>query len=437
MRVPTSWCSCQTLPVSVKVRSVSFGGSLFTNSFAGGSSEVQFVQQSNDTSCLETASTNATEREFTFTVSGVAQQCNRGFELSWSGQESAGPYNFTVIPLDQKFFPYDVVIEDRVHSLSDWQLNMTEGSKFTVMMNNAHGYGTGGVAQIYSVSNGSSADCVSQSVQPSGTWPVGLATNTLAPGTLKATEAGQGKGLSGGAIAGTVIGVLVAVGIIVATLFFFIRRYRARHRQLAMQQMKQQDVDLVDDDDEPGEHVPMVEPFNLSAPAVVPAQQDVAGRPSTHSTNSAGFAGLGAGEGGLTPDEEVDRSGENPTSQAGPLPRKSTSSLEGLPRASASSANNGMRITNNESEEYPPLGLSISSRDDRYDSRRRRDAGPTYRRHEDAGRILQHPASAEVVDLPPLYSDVPHEEETRSPAAYTPNEHMPSPTSGSEGIRDN
>jgi len=101
---------------------------------AGGSSQIRRVQVSNLTDCLYTAQQNQTSLDFTFSLSGVAEQCERGFEMAWSGGREDGPYNFTVIPLDQSFRPYDVPLEDGVRSMSDWTLNMTAGARFTIMM---------------------------------------------------------------------------------------------------------------------------------------------------------------------------------------------------------------------------------------------------------------------------------------------------------------
>ena len=54
--------------------------------------------------------------------------------MSWSGGTEDGPYNFTVIPLDQGLFPFDVPLERGVKSMSDWMLNMTAGTRFTITM---------------------------------------------------------------------------------------------------------------------------------------------------------------------------------------------------------------------------------------------------------------------------------------------------------------
>jgi len=100
----------------------------------GGSSQIRRVQVSSLTACLYTASSNDTDRNFGFSVSGVAEQCERGFELAWDGEKQYEPYNFTVVPLDQSFQPYDVPLENGRSSMSDWKLNMTSGARFTIMM---------------------------------------------------------------------------------------------------------------------------------------------------------------------------------------------------------------------------------------------------------------------------------------------------------------
>lgn len=101
---------------------------------SGGSSQIHRVSVSNQTDCLYTANQNASATDFRFTVSGVAEQCKRGFELGWSGSRQDGPYNFTVVPLDQSFKPFDVALKEDATSMSDWTLNITSGSRFTIMM---------------------------------------------------------------------------------------------------------------------------------------------------------------------------------------------------------------------------------------------------------------------------------------------------------------
>ncbi|ORY35776.1 hypothetical protein BCR39DRAFT_568458 [Naematelia encephala] len=146
----------------------------------GGLSEIQTVSASADSSCLNTASQNTTAQTFYFTVAGSAQQCMSGFELAWNLTAS----NFTVIPLDQKFDPYDVSLTTAVNNQYDWLVNLTSGSRFTIMMNSKSSssdaqYGSGGVGGIYEVSGSNDADCVSQSAQITGVWPANIVTNSL------------------------------------------------------------------------------------------------------------------------------------------------------------------------------------------------------------------------------------------------------------------
>lgn len=100
----------------------------------GGTSEVQIVQASGSTECLNTAAANQTDNAFSFSVSGVAQQCETGFALAWNGARADGPYNATVIPLDQQWMPYDVTFDQTEYYEANWKLNLTTGSRFTVMM---------------------------------------------------------------------------------------------------------------------------------------------------------------------------------------------------------------------------------------------------------------------------------------------------------------
>lgn len=57
-----------------------------------------------------------------------------GLDLSWTGGTDGQPYNFSVIPLDQSFFPYDVPLDNTNSYESNWVVNMTTGTRFTIMM---------------------------------------------------------------------------------------------------------------------------------------------------------------------------------------------------------------------------------------------------------------------------------------------------------------
>ncbi|WWC60387.1 uncharacterized protein I303_102959 [Kwoniella dejecticola CBS 10117] len=463
----------------------------------GGSSEIQTVQSSNDTSCLTYANSRSVSLDFTFTVSGQAVQCERGFETSWSGGSEYGPYNFTTIAMDQSFIPYDVPMEKGVTSQSDWLLDMPAQSRFIIMYNSAQGYGRGGTSGIYSVSPGNDTSCLKNTPQPTGAWPSTITTGTLDAATLAITETafkgGDHSGISGGAIAGIVIGALAGVALVGLLLWFLLRRRKTRAQGRLVGKSDVSHIDLAGDDDSirrGGQ--PMVEPYRELG-SFNPPEGHGHGRispnnsylPSSDSRDSsAGFAGLGAATalGGIA--NIGDRHGNNSGMElslldennspsvpgvAGPLPSKSNNSMQtstpnspsaptnpnypqppSLPytahhhhSSSSHSANSnsnilpaddptksassptrqaypsyndrpqsgGMRVTNPEHPEnlpaLPPGATHGLGHAPRNAAPRRRPAdgnGPTFRRHADAGRFQE-----EIVDLPPLYSEVPRD----------------------------
>jgi hypothetical protein len=257
----------------------------------------------------------------------------------------------------------------------------------------ARGYGTGGVAGIYEVANSTRSDCILQEPQPTGSWPVGLATNTLASSTNPPDDASSK--LSGGGIAGIVIGVLAFLVLLGLILFFLLRRKRKR-RDLADKERRVDggyEVDLGSRHEEQrGGDEGTIDPFRGDSYDLAPVDGEPEGTPdeSTHSS-SAGLAGLGAAVG------ESSR-------QAGPLPPKRTS-----PEVET------LRITNPaDSSEVPviPAGASLDQTPpvrDRVRTSHDRDRQPTFRRHADAGR-WRVPEQEEVVDLPPLYTDIRRDE---------------------------
>lgn len=215
---------------------------------------------------------------------------------------------------------------------------------------------------------------------------------------------------------------------------------------------------------------PMIEPYRTIGSFDPPPAHDQDGQFGSHtgsqelstfgSTSSPGFAGVGAVGAGPAPtsesltresrendrgllDEELRPSGPG---VAAALPTKSgVSAYVPPPRPSPPSIprttdDNGSKIITNTSGSTdvhgslpPPAGgMRISNPDHdaniptsplgaAYDhtasqerERRRRPefAGPTFRRHEDAGRVpVTRPRiqEEEIVDLPPLYTDVPRD----------------------------
>lgn len=101
---------------------------------SGGTGEIQQTGSSPSTSCLNTVSENVTSQDFSFSVAGVAEQCNSGFQVSWNADSSLDPVNFTVLPLDQGFFPFDVRVDNSATYINSWTMNLTEGTRFSVMM---------------------------------------------------------------------------------------------------------------------------------------------------------------------------------------------------------------------------------------------------------------------------------------------------------------
>jgi hypothetical protein len=122
------------------------------------------------------------------------------------------------------------------------------------LRSNALGYGRGGVAGIYSVSDTNDDSCVTQPEQPAYQWPSNILTNALSAATLPVTErasSNSGDGLSGGAIAGIVIGVVAALAIVGFALWFLLRRKRSRERAAHIEPLGRKEtsheVDLADD----------------------------------------------------------------------------------------------------------------------------------------------------------------------------------------------
>ena len=131
-----------------------------------------------------------------------------------------------------------------------------------------------------------------------------------------------------------------------------------------------------------------IDPFRGDSYDLAPVDGELEVPPSDSTqSSSAGSAGLGAAFG-------------ESTRQAGPLPPKRPS-----PEVDT------LRITNPANvSEIPtlPAGASLGGTPparDRVRTSHDRDRQRTFRRHEDAGR-WRVPEQEEVVDLPPLYTDI-------------------------------
>ncbi|WVF65835.1 hypothetical protein IAT40_000572 [Kwoniella sp. CBS 6097] len=481
---------------------------------SGGSSEIQTVQSSNETDCLSWAGSQSVSLDFTFTVSGQAVQCQRGFETSWTGGLEYGPYNFTVVPMDQSFNAYDVTLEEGVTSQSDWVMDVPAGSRFSIMMNSAQGYGRGGTAGIYESQPSNDTDCLDNKPQPTGVWPSTVTIASMDPPTLPVTESAhpphEGGSVSGGAIAGIVVGIVILLAVVGAALFFLLKRRRRREASRA--KLDSAGVDLADDGTYGGRgsrngSQAMVEPYrqvgSFPAPSAhsahTPTSEDVSiynpgaaansttaltsghatGLPHTLILTTQGHETGGGPHSPLSADESGSAGGPG---IAGPLPSKaslhtptsSTSYPASLPYTSPPPSQNeqapaqapalvlastiprqasppsvsstdsmknatlsalgpsyppraavpqsGMRVVNHDSPDSLPA-LPPGATHGHGPTPRRRpptDNGPTFRRHADAGRYQE-----EIVDLPPLYSEVPRDNPSSRP--LSPEEEQPQP----------
>lgn len=83
-------------------------------------------------SCLQTAAQNSTLHMVNFNATGSTDECGNGFRLTWDGNPSQGPYNFSVIPLDGGYKPWVMPLKAGTYYY-DWQVNMTQGTYFTIM----------------------------------------------------------------------------------------------------------------------------------------------------------------------------------------------------------------------------------------------------------------------------------------------------------------
>jgi hypothetical protein len=87
-----------------------------------------------------------------------------------------------------------------------------------MLHSNKNGRGTGGVGGIYQVSNSSSLSCITAAMEITGA--VGIATNTLSPATILTASSNPYAPLSGGAMAGIVVGAVVAVAAVIGITYY-------------------------------------------------------------------------------------------------------------------------------------------------------------------------------------------------------------------------
>ncbi|WVQ74718.1 hypothetical protein IAR50_004322 [Cryptococcus sp. DSM 104548] len=490
----------------------------------GGTSEAAVVQPINTTtspspsptSCLRTAALNTTSLDFTFNLAGSCSQCAPGLEMSWTGGSEMEPYNYTLIPLDQGFLPWTVTIPEGETWRDYWRVNMTSGTRFTMIMSSARGYGRGGVAGAYKVdpSPSNTTSCLVQSPLPTGPWPSAATLNTLPTTSLSSSsssdpsaseKAAANRRALAGRVAGIVVGLLLALMFCLAGGWCW-RKKRLRKRLGPRVELEKGSVDLSpapsptrttfslsspaqEHEQEPETGVaffPAVHPASVGDVVIEPYPLDLAVIPS-RSGGSRRYSERGEGE-SEGESEGEDGEGEerepgSPISTAGSIaavaptelggeweestrledtkqthapsqpPTTASSSIptsphsadqhaheeegekSGLVRETSPSSGmgtGGMHLTNPDHPSTPlapalPLPLSPPNTTPRRRAHPHPHPRPrpeaTFRRHADAGPIPlpSNPLAGDangagaggqgevVVDLPPLYSEVPRD----------------------------
>ena len=320
---------------------------------------------------------------------------------------------------------------------------------------------------IYEVAGGSSdTSCVEQPHQTTGSWPEGLVTETLPSATLPVTSAADhssgASAISGGAIAGIVIGVLAVLAIIAVTAWFILRR-RKRSRNEIDDKATRSSMDLGDATEGTGigqddNHSAIVEPFRGSTrlssryssssgseyppgtarsangqrhPLEFPRDAYLALNAAELADEAPDYLRTG-GQASLVPAKSSAIQGFHPpASSASPTmttPQASASGkFDSLPHESIRNSRQthfaggtgpppagALRVLNHDDDDRPVLAPeAIYDESPRQSFNARRSSGgigqnrgaPAFRRHADAGRVQQ-----DVVDLPPLYTDVPMDE---------------------------
>jgi hypothetical protein len=340
------------------------------------------------------------------------------------------------------------------------------------MENGAVWLGRGGVGQIYEVASGSNVSCVSQQSMNRSVWPAGLQVNPVSPtstswGPLPTPPSNTNstdipnpppdpnplpppKGIGAGAIAGIAVGAAAVTVAIITFIFYYIRRKRRQDRGA-----HQENVDLVGGSGGGGGHVePKVVPFRFT--------RSRGPMSTTGNTPTRTRRGYEAGEMVQTDpnfgEQGVDTPGPGPQdfstvtqSEVGeegsyftPLPNRAAP-LRGLSNSSSSENDPTSPDASSTAHGYhtsPSVSSGVSSSDTKVGyprgvtSTTRSTSSqhplppiplgsqdPTeFRRHTDAGEIPdQGGHHGRVVDLPPLYNDVPaHRADTQKQQQQQP-----------------
>ncbi|ODN86594.1 hypothetical protein L198_07289 [Cryptococcus wingfieldii CBS 7118] len=434
---------------------------------SGGTSEASIVQPmlsspnsnttllSSQAPCLRNASENSTSLDFTFSVSGQVAQCATGLEVEWTGGKEMEPYNISVIPMDQGFSPWEIVMEKGTSWANRFLVNMTAGSRFTLMMNSKLGYGRGGVADIYEVTPSSSksvntTSCITQPSLPTGSWPAAATILSPLPSASRPPSPSNSSSSASysnwgspaekkGKLAALSIGVTLLIALLAWGIWWLLMRRRRGSRMRVREKEGLESHFLTTTTASSS----IVSPFSPSpSSATTPATNlyslDLASSSGesvlASNTPSAGIRKLDTGRGSSLIGAR-DRS-------SSPASLRRTTSLHTLSDSQqmAEVQTEGGEEEEEKHQSYLPTptpALRLSNPDTYGDveadpqshslstipssphsSNRRRPLRPlrperTYRRHADAGR-LPDPADGRVgegvvVDLPPLYSDVPRD----------------------------
>ena len=293
-------------------------------------------------------------------------------------------------------------------------------SRNQLTSSSANGYGTGGIGGIYQVTNTTTSDCVLDFTTQTGSWPAGLATNTLpaASGGFSATST-PGTHLGAGAIAGIVIAAVIMLILVGIILWLLVRR---KHRREVIENapMKANVAGAVDlgSEDEDNSYTnpapaPMIEPFpdtgTLRRPA--PPSDSQSPRDDVTELLPSGNSQVGGSRASVE-HTAASNSGNSDTSGPGvadTLPPKAPITLRNVqpPRSPITPRRSGMlHVVNHDDSSALP---TFPAEEPRRSLERPSQEGPMFRRHMDAGRVRD-----EVVDLPPLYTEVPRDAPVQS-----------------------
>ncbi|KLT40970.1 hypothetical protein CC85DRAFT_131021 [Cutaneotrichosporon oleaginosum] len=193
---------------------------------AGGVSDIQRVQISQDTSCLSTLAL----ADFYFWTEPVdlPRQCS-SMRVAWNTENITYPLGL------HGFVPggstWDIAVPQNPNQVStNWTVNIDSGTRFILLMTDAGRYGTGGSSPPITVQFSGNDTCMGpdsprSTINPS---PTASSSPSSSP-SQSGAGSGGGGGTNVGAIAGGVVGGIVALAIIAAAIWLFCRR-RKRSR---------------------------------------------------------------------------------------------------------------------------------------------------------------------------------------------------------------